>query len=82
MLINVARGAHVVEADLLKALNEQRLRRAVLDVFNEEPLPLQHPFWMHPRITLTPHSSARSDVRQTAEAIVRLYQSLPEPEGH
>jgi glyoxylate/hydroxypyruvate reductase A len=82
MLINVARGAHVVEADLLNALNERWLRRAVLDVFSEEPLPEQHPFWQHPRITLTPHSSARSDVRQTAEAIVRLYQSLPEPDGH
>lgn len=75
MLINVARGGHVNETDLLQALDAQEIRHAVLDVFQNEPLPHDHPFWSHPKITLTPHSSARSDIRQTAQAIARTYLS-------
>jgi len=76
MLINVARGAHVVEAELLNALDEGLIRHAVLDVFATEPLPAHHPFWQHPKVTLTPHSSARSDVVQTAQAIAAQYRAL------
>jgi glyoxylate/hydroxypyruvate reductase A len=76
MLINVARGAHVIEADLLNALDEGLIRHAVLDVFATEPLPAHHPFWQHPKVTLTPHSSARSDVAQTAQAIAAQYRAL------
>lgn len=75
-LINVGRGGHVNEADLLDALNQGTINHAVLDVFQQEPLPPEHLFWSHPRITLTPHSSSRSDVKQTAEQIVTYYQSL------
>lgn len=57
-LINVARGAHLVEADLLAALASGQITAATLDVFREEPLPADHPFWREPRITITPHSSA------------------------
>lgn len=57
-LINVARGRHLVEADLLAALDEGRLAHATLDVFREEPLAVDHPFWDHPRIDVTPHCSA------------------------
>ncbi len=57
-LINVARGAHLVEADLLDALASGQLAAATLDVFRQEPLPLDHPFWQEPRITITPHMSA------------------------
>jgi glyoxylate/hydroxypyruvate reductase len=57
-LINVARGAHLVEADLLAALASGQIAAATLDVFHEEPLPADHPFWREPRITITPHSSA------------------------
>lgn len=57
-LINVARGAHLVEADLITLLEEGRLAGAALDVFHEEPLPIAHPFWRNPVITLTPHISA------------------------
>jgi len=57
-LINVARGAHLVEADLIAALNSGQLAGATLDVFSTEPLPSTHPFWRDPRITITPHSSA------------------------
>jgi glyoxylate/hydroxypyruvate reductase len=55
VVINAGRGAHLVEADLLAALDAGRLRGAVLDVFETEPLPPEHPFWDHPRILLTPH---------------------------
>lgn len=54
-LINVARGAHLNESDLIKALDSNQLSGAMLDVFKQEPLPSAHPFWLHPRITVTPH---------------------------
>jgi len=59
-VINVARGAHLVEADLLSLLDSRHLAGATLDVFQTEPLPPDHPFWRHPRITVTPHASART----------------------
>ena len=57
-LVNAGRGRHLVEADLLAALDNGQLSAAVLDVFREEPLPLGHPFWRHPRIVVTPHVAA------------------------
>ncbi len=54
-LINVARGGHLVEADLLDALESGQVRHAVLDVTDPEPLPQDHPFRAHPAIMLTPH---------------------------
>lgn len=57
-LINAGRGRHVVEADLLDALDSGQLSHATLDVFREEPLPEDHPFWQHPGITLFPHAAA------------------------
>jgi len=59
-LINVARGAHLVEADLLALLESGQMAGATLDVFRTEPLPADHPFWQHPKITITPHTSART----------------------
>ena len=59
-VINVARGAHLVDADLIALLDSGHLAGATLDVFRTEPLPAGHPFWRHPRITLTPHTSART----------------------
>jgi len=59
-LINVARGAHLVEDDLLALLDGGHLAGATLDVFRAEPLPAGHPFWTHPKITVTPHTSART----------------------
>jgi glyoxylate/hydroxypyruvate reductase A len=66
-VINVARGAHLVDDDLLALLDSGQLAGATLDVFRTEPLPLTHPFWRHPRITLTPHTSART-LRETSIA--------------
>ncbi|MES2973985.1 MAG: glyoxylate/hydroxypyruvate reductase A [Pseudomonadota bacterium] len=59
-VINVARGAHVVDDDLLAAIDSGHLAGAALDVFRTEPLPAGHPFWKHPEITVTPHTSART----------------------
>jgi glyoxylate/hydroxypyruvate reductase A len=59
-VINVARGAHLVDNDLLELIDSGHLAGAALDVFREEPLPATHPFWRHPRITVTPHTSART----------------------
>jgi glyoxylate/hydroxypyruvate reductase A len=60
-LINCARGEHLVEEDLIPALDDGRLSRAVLDVFRVEPLPEGHPFWRHPRIDVTPHVASLID---------------------
>lgn len=68
-LVNLGRGAHVVEADLLTALDAGRLRHAVLDVFREEPLPADHPFWRHPRVTVLPHVAALTDPRSAAAVV-------------
>jgi glyoxylate/hydroxypyruvate reductase A len=57
-LINVARGRHLVEEDLLALLDDGTLAGAAIDVVRREPLPADHAFWMHPKITLTPHVSA------------------------
>jgi glyoxylate/hydroxypyruvate reductase len=65
-LVNLARGAHVVEADLLAALERGHLHHAVLDVFAAEPLPPEHPFWRHPQVTVLPHVAAQTDPRSAA----------------
>ena len=59
-LINVARGAHLVDDDLIALLDSGHLAGATLDVFRTEPLPASHPFWQHPKIQITPHTSART----------------------
>jgi glyoxylate/hydroxypyruvate reductase A len=68
-LINVARGALVVDADLLAALERGPLSGATLDVFRREPLPAEHPFWTHPRIRITPHVSAPTRIAESAAQV-------------
>jgi len=75
-LVNLARGAHVVDADLLAALAGGQLRRAVLDVFATEPLPASHPFWTHPAITVLPHVAAPTDPRSAAAIAARNIAAL------
>ena len=65
-LVNLARGAHVVDADLLRALDTGHIAHAVLDVFHTEPLPPEHPFWAHPQVTVLPHVAAPTDPRTAA----------------
>jgi len=81
VVINIARGGHLVEADLLAALNDGRLRAAALDVFEPEPLPPGHPFWADARIRVTPHIAGASlmdrTVRQIADKIRALGRGEP-----
>jgi glyoxylate/hydroxypyruvate reductase len=76
VLINAARGQHVVEADLLHALDNDTLRAATLDAFDQEPLPSDHPYWQHAKITVTPHCAALSDVNCVIEQIEVSIQCL------
>lgn len=80
-VINVARGAHLVDEDLLALLDSGHLAGAMLDVFRTEPLPPAHPFWAHPKITVTPHTSARTlrseSIAQIAQKIAALQRGEP-----
>jgi glyoxylate/hydroxypyruvate reductase len=70
-VINVARGAHVVDEDLIALLDSCHLVGATLDVFRQEPLAAMHAFWKHPKITVTPHTSARTLRDESITQIVR-----------
>lgn len=69
-VINVGRGAHLVDADLLDALDSGRLSRAILDVTDPEPLPPEHPFWTHPRVFLTPHVASMTQPETAAPILL------------
>lgn len=80
-LINVGRGATIVDEDLLALLDEGHLASAVLDVFRTEPLPAEHPYWRQPSVTVTPHLSGPTPrepaAQQIAEAIAALEAGTP-----
>jgi glyoxylate/hydroxypyruvate reductase A len=75
-VINVGRGALIVDVDLLALLDAGHIAGATLDVFNEEPLPPEHPYWRHPRVVVTPHISGATlvdeSVAQVADKLRRL----------
>jgi glyoxylate/hydroxypyruvate reductase A len=75
-LINVARGAHLIEEDLLTALESGHLAGACLDVFQTEPLPADHPFWDHPNIMITPHISSITDPLAVMPQILENYERM------
>ena len=75
-VINVARGEHLNEEDLLAALDSGQLRGACLDVFTDEPLAEGHPFWSHGKILATPHCSSITDPRSVAPQIVENYRRM------
>jgi len=68
-IVNVGRGGHVIDRDLVEALDSGRLSGATLDVFEPEPLPAGHPFWLHPRVLVTPHAASVTSL-PTAAALV------------
>jgi glyoxylate/hydroxypyruvate reductase A len=80
-VINVARGAHLVDADLLALLDAGQLAGATLDVFRTEPLPPDHPFWRHPKVTVTPHTSARTLRHETVAQIARKIGAMERGEA-
>lgn len=75
-VINVARGGHVVDTDLLEQLNNGHLSGACLDVYHQEPLAIYHPFWQHEKIHMTPHYASVSDTNSVIPQIVENYQNL------
>lgn len=76
-VMNLARGVHLVEADLLAALNSGKLKGAMLDVYSREPLPTESPLWAHPRVAMTPHVAA---VTRPAEAVAYITHTISEME--
>jgi glyoxylate/hydroxypyruvate reductase A len=76
LLINAGRGEHVVDEDLLQALDQGQLSGAVLDSFRIEPLPSDHPFWHHPKVRVSPHCAAITQVDEAAQGIISQYQQL------
>lgn len=73
-IINVARGEHLVEEDLVYALDKEFITHAVLDVFSTEPLPESHPFWGRKKITITPHIASVTDPDEVAALLVENYK--------
>ena len=76
--VNLARGAQVVEADLLAALDAHQIRHALLDVFQTEPLPAEHAFWWHPGVTVLPHTAAQTDPRSACAVVAANVRALRE----
>jgi len=77
-VVNLARGAHLVEADLLAALASGHIRHAVLDAFASEPLPATHPFWSHPQVTVLPHVAAQTVPASASTAVAANVAALRE----
>jgi len=76
MVINVGRGKHVVEADLIRALDSGQLSYAALDALWPEPLPPASPLWLHPKVTVMPHVARRPTVCQLVTEIAENIRSL------
>ena len=77
-LVNAGRGGHLVEADLIPALDSGQLSAAALDVFQEEPLPPDHPFWRHPRILVTPHIAGTTNPATAAPIVLDTIRRFEE----
>ena len=75
-LINMARGGHVVDDDLLAALDSGHLSGAVLDVFNTEPLPSEHRYWTHPKVHVTPHIAGATNPRTASPGVIENIKRL------
>ncbi len=73
-IINVARGGHLVDTDLIEMIDNGHLSGASLDVFHQEPLPPEHPFWQHENINITPHYASVSDTASVVPQIVENYK--------
>jgi len=74
--INMGRGGHVVDEALLAALESGHLSGAVLDVFNQEPLPADHPYWTHPKVHVTPHIAGATNPRTASPGVIENIKRL------
>jgi len=81
MVVNVGRGKHVVEADLIAALDSGQLSYAALDALWPEPLPKESPLWTHPKVTVMPHVARRPTVNQLVTEMVANIKSLKSGSG-
>lgn len=79
-VINVARGEHLVELDLIDMLDQDYLSGAAMDVFWQEPLPDDHPFWEHPKVFITPHIASVTHPNYVVPQIVENYERMMEEE--
>lgn len=75
-VINVARGEHLVEQDLLEMIDSEQLCGASLDVFRKEPLPLEHPFWNHSKIKITPHIASVTNPKKVVPQMADNYERM------
>ena len=75
-VINMGRGGHVVDEDLLAALDSGHLAGAALDVFNTEPLPADHPYWTHPKVHITPHMAGYTNPRTASPGVIENIKRL------
>jgi glyoxylate/hydroxypyruvate reductase A len=80
-LVNIGRGEHVVDADLVAALNAGQLEGAMLDVFRDEPLARSHPFWRHPKIVVTPHVAAPTIAAEVQAQIIENIRRMERGEA-
>jgi glyoxylate/hydroxypyruvate reductase A len=80
-VVNMGRGAHLVDRDLIAALDSGHLEGAMLDVFREEPLPSSHPFWRHPRIVVTPHVAAPTIASEVQAQVIDNIRRLERGES-
>ena len=78
ILINAGRGGLIEDNDLLKALDVGKISGCTLDVFNEEPLPQEHPFWLHEKVTVTPHISAPTRLKSSIKSILANISRIKE----
>ena len=75
-LINAARGGHLVDEDLIEVLDNGHLSGATLDVFHQEPLSKEHPFWKHEKVHITPHYASVSDTASVIPQIIENYRRM------
>ena len=80
-VVNIGRGTHLVDADLIAALDSGQLDGAMLDVFREEPLPASHPFWRHPKIVVTPHAAAPTIIAAAEVQVIENVRRLESGEA-
>ena len=80
-VINIGRGGHLVEPDLIAALDSGQIAGALLDVFEQEPLPASHPFWSHPGVIVTPHIAGVTVASEAEAQVVANVQRMERGEA-